>query len=82
MNDTELLERITLNHKVMAGKPVIKETRLTVSHVLNLLAHDQSTEEILQEYPGLNQDDVRACLLFGAKSLDSETFMPLAAEGG
>ena len=79
MNDTDLLERITLNPAVMAGKPVIKETRVAVSHVLNLLAHGQSTEDILREYSGLHQEDVLACLLFGAKSLDSATFMPLTA---
>jgi len=82
MTDMELLERITVNPAVMAGKPVIQETRLTVAHVLNLLAHGQSTDDILQEYPGLRQEDLQACLLFGAKSLDSATFMPLAAQGG
>lgn len=81
MTDVELLERVTLDPAVMAGKPVIRETRVTVSHVLNLLAHGQSTEEILREYPGLHQEDVRACLLFGARSLDSATFMPLATQG-
>ena len=82
MNDMELLERITLNPAVMAGKPVIQDTRLTVAHILNLLAHGQSSEEILEEYSGLREEDVQACLLFGAKSLDSATFMPLAAQDG
>ena len=68
MNDMELLGRITLDPAVMAGRPVIQETRLTVAHVLNLLAHGQSPEEILEEYPGLHQEDLQACLLFGAKS--------------
>ena len=82
MNDRELLERITISPSIMAGKPVIRETRLTVAHVLNLLAHGQSSEGILQEYSGLVREDLQACLLFGAKSLDSTTFMPLAAQGG
>lgn len=47
MKDQELLERITLNPKVMTGKPVIKGTRLTVEYILNLLAHGATTEEIL-----------------------------------
>lgn len=64
MTERQLMERITSNPKVMAGKPVIKGTRLTVEHILNLLAHDMSTTEILQEYQGLMQEDIQACLLF------------------
>lgn len=63
MNDEQLLERITLNTKVMVGKPVIRGTRLTVEYVLNLLAHGATIEEILGEYEGLTQEDIQACLL-------------------
>ena len=52
MTDEQLLERITLNPRVMAGKAVIKGTRLTVDHIFNLFAHGMSTAEILEEYPG------------------------------
>jgi uncharacterized protein (DUF433 family) len=61
MKDQELLKRITLNPKVMAGKPVIQGTRLTVEHILNLLAHGATTEEILAEYQGLKLEDIQAC---------------------
>ncbi|OGG54843.1 MAG: hypothetical protein A3F84_22050 [Candidatus Handelsmanbacteria bacterium RIFCSPLOWO2_12_FULL_64_10] len=61
MKDQQLLERITLNPKVMVGKPVIKGTRLTVEYILNLLAHGASVEEILEEYKGLTQEDIQAC---------------------
>ena len=80
MSDDELLGRITLNPKVMAGKPVIKGTRLTVEYVLNLLAHGATPEEILGEYDGLTQDDIRACFLFAVKSLGDTEFMPLTVE--
>ena len=80
MSDQELLERIVLDPKVMAGKPVIKGTRLTVEYVLNLLAHGASTEEVLEEYDGLSAEDVRACILFATKSLGSTDFMPLTVE--
>lgn len=63
MSDQELLERITLNPKVMAGKPIIRGTRLTVEYVLNLLAHGATPEEILSEYDGVAPEDIRACLL-------------------
>jgi len=70
MKDEQLLERITLNPKVMVGKPVIKGTRLTVEYILNLMAHGATAEEILEEYNGLSQEDIQACLLFATKSLD------------
>ncbi|MEW6212690.1 MAG: DUF433 domain-containing protein [Acidobacteriota bacterium] len=80
MTDEQLLERITLDAKVMTGKPVIKGTRLTVEYILNLLAHGATPEEIMQEYDSLSQEDIQACILFAKKSLEDMTFMPLAVE--
>ena len=80
MNDQDLLERITVNPKLLAGKPVIKGTRLSVEFILNLLAHGAEQEEILEEYDGITLDDIRACLLFATKSLESTSFMPLVLE--
>lgn len=78
MKDEQILSRIVMAPKVMVGKPVIKGTRLTVEHILNLLAHGTKVEEILQEYDGLAQEDIQACLLFATRSLESTSFMPLA----
>ena len=78
-NDT-LLERIVIDPRVMVGKPVIRGTRLTVEYILNLLAHGATVEEILEEYQGLTEDDIKACLLFAARSLQETDFMPLVAE--
>lgn len=78
--DEHLLERITINPKVMVGKPVIRGTRLTVEYILNLLAHGATPEEILQEYQGLTYEDIQACLLFATKALESTVFMPLTME--
>lgn len=80
MRDAELLNRITVDPNVLVGKPVIRGTRLSVEFILNLLAHGATIEEILQEYEGLTQEDVQACLLFATNSLASTTFMPLTAE--
>ncbi len=80
MKDQELLERITVNPRIMVGKPVIRGTRLTVELIMNLLAHGATVSEILTEYEGLIQEDIQACILFAAKSLESTTFMPLGAE--
>ena len=80
MKDQELLSRITINPKVMVGKPVVKGTRLTVEYILNLLAHGATMAEILGEYKGLTQEDIQACILFATKSLESTAFMPLSVE--
>jgi uncharacterized protein (DUF433 family) len=69
MNTEQLLQRITSNPKIMGGKPIIKGTRLSVEYILNLLANGATYEEILEEYEGLSQDDIMACLLFATRSL-------------
>ncbi len=80
MKDEQLLGRIVLDPKVMVGKPVILGTRLTVDFILNLLAHGATEKEILTEYKGLTEEDIRACFLFATKALKDTDFMPLVAE--
>jgi uncharacterized protein (DUF433 family) len=80
MTDLELLQRIVINPQIMVGKPVIRGTRLSVEYLLNLLAHGANETEILEEYQGLTSDDIRACLLFATKSLESTVFMPLVLD--
>jgi uncharacterized protein (DUF433 family) len=75
-----ILEQITINPKVMVGKPVIRGTRLTVEYILGLLAHGSTMEEILAEYPGLVKEDIYASLLFASKTLQDASFVPLADE--
>ena len=79
MEDEQLLRRITLDPKVMGGKPIIQGTRLTVEYVLNLLAHGATTDQILAEYQGLKVEDIQACFLFATKSLGDTAFVPLSA---
>ena len=76
----QLLERISLDPKVMVGKPVIKGTRLTVEYILKRLAHGSTNEEILEEYNDLTEADIKACILFAASALEETTFLPLLAE--
>ena len=76
---TELLGRIAVDPEVMVGKPVIRGTRLTVERIVGLLALGMTTEEVTVEF-GIEREDIQACLLFAAKSLEDTTFMPLAAE--
>ena len=79
MNQPNLLKRIVLDPKVMVGKPVIRGSRLTVQYVLGLLASGATSQEILEEYPDLQSEDIQACLLFAAEALN-ETFSPLTLE--
>lgn len=80
MNEQQLLERITLNPKIMVGKPIIKGTRLTVQHILGMLGQGATAEEILEEYNGLKPEDIQACCLFATKSLSETEFMPLTTD--
>ncbi|MEE3719367.1 DUF433 domain-containing protein [Tumidithrix elongata RA019] len=74
----ETLERIILNPKIMAGKPIVRGTRLTVEYILNLLGHGATIEELLTEYEGLTQEDIFACLIFASKSLQETSFLHFA----
>lgn len=78
MTDEALLLRITSDPGVLAGKPVVAGTRLSVEFIVNLLAHGASEEEILAEYSRLVPEDIQACLLFAARSLQRASFMPLS----
>jgi uncharacterized protein (DUF433 family) len=80
MTDQRLLERITIDPKVLAGKPVIKGTRLSVEYILNLLAPGATAAEVIAEYNGLTQEDIHACLLFASRSLENTVLMPLLTE--
>lgn len=64
--------RITTNPEVLTGKPVIKGTRLSVEHILGLLAAGSTEEEILQSYPHLEREDVRACLQYAREVIGIE----------
>ncbi len=75
----ELMNRIVLNPDVLTGKPVIAGTRLSVQFIVGLLAKGMTNQDILNEYPYIEQDDIQACLLYASKSLDNSLFMPLAA---
>lgn len=70
--DTELLERITVRSDVFGGKPIIRDMRIAVEHVLGMLAAGETKESILREYPVLEDEDIQACLLFAHRLLAGE----------
>ena len=75
--DKQLRQRITLNPGVMAGKPVIRDTRIPVELILRMLAQGIPEGEILQEYPRLEPEDIRAALVYAADVLAHEDVFPL-----
>ena len=75
MPDDELLRRITVHPEVFGGKPIIRDMRITVEHVLAMLAAGDSADTILREYPVLEREDIQACLLF-ARRRWTETAIP------
>jgi len=68
----DLLQRITVRSDVFGGKPIIRDLRIAVEHVLGMLAAGESTESILREYPVLEPEDIQACLLFAHRSMAGE----------
>ena len=68
MDENKLLERITVDPKIFAGKPIIRGRRLAVEHVLGMMAVGDTPEIILEGYPWLEAEDIQACLVYaGAK---------------
>ena len=70
--DPELLNRITVRADVFHGKPIIRDMRIAVEHVLGMLASGDTAEVILQEYTVLEAEDIQACLLFAHHSIAGE----------
>lgn len=61
-----LLDRITVDPEVVHGRPSVRGTRVRVADVLSLLAGGASESEILEDYPYLEQEDIKACLEYAA----------------
>ena len=67
-----LLDRIEINPEIMLGKPVVKGTRLPVEIIVEKVAYGNTYQEILAQYPFLKEDDIKAALIYAAKSLKNE----------
>ena len=80
MTGLDWKERISVNTNVCHGKPCIRGTRIWVSLILDLLASGSTVEEILEEYPQLRQEDIQACIAYGAETA-RERFIPVVLEG-
>ena len=72
-DDYELLKRITVRSDVFGGKPIIRDMRFAVEHVLGKLAAGDSVETILEQYELLEPEDIQACLVYAYRSIVGET---------
>ncbi len=67
---SNLIERITINPKQCGGRPCIRGMRIRVSDVLDLFAAGLSAEQILEEMPDLEAEDIKAALIYASRKLD------------
>jgi uncharacterized protein (DUF433 family) len=77
----DLLNRITFNKEVLCGKPLIRDLRISVEMILELLAKGAAEAEILQDYPQLETDDLRAVLLYAHHLVAREEIFDRVAVG-
>jgi uncharacterized protein (DUF433 family) len=65
----DLLKRITVDPAIFDGKPIVRGMRISVELVLSLLAQGCTADELMADYPDLERDDIRACLVYSAGAL-------------
>ena len=79
MDKEQLLARISIDPNICFGKPCIRGHRLWVSLILDRLAGGETVGEILEDYPGIEEADVLACIAYGAE-MSRERYVDLPAE--
>ncbi|MDE0484627.1 MAG: DUF433 domain-containing protein [Candidatus Poribacteria bacterium] len=72
--------RIIANPEILGGKPIVEGTRLSVEHILGLLASGMSHAEIIADYPILTEESIRAVLAYAAKALRNEIFIDVVSD--
>ena len=73
MQDDALLKRIAVNSNIFGGKPIIRGMRISVEMILSLLAQGETTEAILEDFPDLEPEDIRACLTYAHAVIAEDT---------
>lgn len=71
MIDT-ILNRITVNPEICNGKPIIRGKRITVQTILEFMGAGDTPEEVLQQYPALEPEDIQACIKFAAQLMNHQ----------
>ena len=70
--ERQLLERISVHPDVFGGKPMIRDMRIAVEHILGMLAGGETAQSILKEYPYLESEDIRVCFAYVCRSIAGE----------
>jgi len=73
----EWKDRITVDSSILAGKPIIRGTRIAVEFIMDLLSNGWTTEKILKNYPQLEKEDITAVLKYATELLKEEKVYPL-----
>lgn len=73
------MARIVANPGILGGKPIVEGTRLSVEHILGLLASGMSHEEIIADYPELSEESIRAVLAYAARALENEIIIDVVS---
>lgn len=77
----ELLKRITARPDVFGGKPIVRDMRVSVEIVLSLLSQGVTPEAILDDYPGLEMDDIRACTAYAHAVIAGDSLAAISVKG-
>ncbi len=75
--EKKINKRIVINPDVMVGKPIIKGTRIPVDTIVRLIANGMAQDEILEDYPNLKKEDIKAALEYVADVVEGEDVFPL-----
>ncbi len=81
MNNTTSGPRVESNPKVMLGKPIVRGTRITVELILRKLSEGATEDELMDAYPRLSRDDIRAAIAYAADTLANEETLSLESAG-
>jgi uncharacterized protein (DUF433 family) len=79
MNRQEILKRIQIDHRICGDKPCLRGHRIWVSLILDFLASGSTVDEILANYPGIETEDILACIAYGAE-MSRERYVEFPAE--
>ena len=80
MDQQNLLLRITVDPRIFGGKPIVRGRRLAVEHVLGMLAAGDTPELIMEAYPWLEAQDIRACLVYARRVVGHERVEPFMVD--
>ena len=81
MDEQKLLDRIKINPAIFGGKPIIRGRRIAVEHILGMLAAGDTSDDIVEYYPFLEKEDIRACLVYARRVVGHERIEPALVDG-